>query len=60
MVIPTKIQEEIELDVHDLLIKNKINGMYLINCLIHLKVLLKEIDKVSIVKELEISNKLKE
>ena len=30
MVIPTKIQEEIELDVHDLLMKNEINGMDLI------------------------------
>ena len=60
MVIPTKIQEEVELDVHDLLMTNKINGLDLINCLIHLKMLLKRIDKVSIVKELEINNKLKE
>ena len=60
MVIPTKIQEEVELDVHDLLMTNKINGLDLINCLIHLKMLLKKIDKVSIVKELEINNKLKE
>ena len=60
MVILTKTQEEIELDVHDLLMKNIINGMDLINCLIHLKVLLEEIDKVSIFKELEINNKLKE
>ena len=36
MVILTKIQERIKLDVHDLLMKNKINGLDLINCLIHL------------------------
>ena len=41
MVILTKIQEP---DVHVLLIKNKINGLDLINCLIHLKMLLKKID----------------
>ena len=60
MAILTTIQEEIELGVHDLLMKNKINGLNLINCLIHLKMLLKKIDKVSIVKKLEINNKLKE
>ena len=40
--------------------KNKANGLDLINCLIHLIVLLKEIDKISMIKELEINNKLKE
>ena len=49
-----------EFDVHDLLMKNKINGLDLINCLIHLKMLLKKIDKISIVKGIEINNMLKE
>ena len=46
--------------MHDLLMKNKTNGLDLITCLMQLKVLLKEIDKVSIVKELEMNNNLKE
>ena len=57
MVILTKIQES---DVHDLLMKNKINGLDLINCLVSLRIILKKIDKISIVKDIEINNKLKE
>ena len=34
MVTQTKIQEEIELDVHDLVMKNKINGLDLKNSII--------------------------
>ena len=45
-----------ELDVHHLLMKDKINGLDLINCLIHLKM----IHKISIVKGTEINNMLKE
>ena len=56
MVILTKIQES---DVHDLLMKNKINGLDLINCLVSLRIILKKIDKISIVKDIEINNKLK-
>ena len=37
MVIQTKIQERIKSEVHDLLMKNRINGLDLINCLIYLK-----------------------
>ena len=33
MIIPIKIQEEMELDLHDLLVKSKINGLDLIYCL---------------------------
>ena len=54
----TKIQEEIKLDVPDLVMKNKINGLDLVNCLLYLKIILKKIDKISIVKDLEI-NQLK-
>ena len=57
MAILTKIQKS---DVHDLLIKNKINDLDLVNCLIHLKMLFKKIDKVSIVKDIETNNKSKE
>ena len=60
MVTPTKIQEEIELEVHDLLMRNKINGLDLINCLVYLRIILKKIDKISIVKYIELNNKLKE
>ena len=60
MVRQTKIQEEVEGNVHDLLMKNKINGLDLINCLLHLKIILKKIDEISIIKRLEINNKLKE
>ena len=60
MVTPTKIQEEIELEVHDLLMRNKINGLDLINCLVYLRIMLKKIDKISIVKYIELNNKLKE
>ena len=59
MTSQTKIQE-IESDMHDLVMKNKINGLHLINCLFHLKITLKMIDKISIVKDLEINNRLKE
>ena len=54
----TKIQEEIKLDVPDLVMKNKINGLDLVNSLLYLKIILKKIDKISIVKDLEI-NQLK-
>ena len=57
MAILTKIQKS---DVHDLLIKNKINDLDLVNCFIHLKMLFKKIDKVSIVKDIETNNKSKE
>ena len=60
MVTQTEIQERIKSDVHYLLMKNRINNLDLINCLIHLKMLLKKIDKISIVKDLEINNELKE
>ena len=40
--------------------KNKINGLDLINCFPYLKIILKKIDRISIVKDLEINNKLKE
>ena len=59
MASQTKIQE-IESDVHDSVMKNKINGLDLINCLFYLKIILKKIDKISIVKDLEINNKPKE
>ena len=59
MVTPTKIQEEIEVEVHDLLRRNKINGLDLINCLVYLRIMLKKIDKISIVKYIELNNKLK-
>ena len=59
MASQTKIQE-IESDVHDLVMKNKINDLDLINCLFYLKIILKKIDKISIVKDLEINNKPKE
>ena len=41
MVTQTEIQERIKSDVHYLLMKNRINNLDLINCLIHLKMLLK-------------------
>ena len=44
-------------DVQDLVMKNKINGLDLINCLFYLKIILNKIGKISIVKVLE---KLKE
>ena len=59
MVSQTKIQEEIESDVRHLAMKNKINGLDLISCLLYLKIILKKIDKIRIVKDLEINNKLK-
>ena len=59
MASQTKIQE-IESDVHDLVMKNKINDLDLINCLFYLKIILKKIDKISIVKDLEINNNPKE
>ena len=40
MASQTKIQE-IESDVHDSVMKNKINGLDLINCLFYLKMILK-------------------
>ena len=36
--------------------KNKINCLDLINSLLYLKIVLKEMDKISIVKDLEINN----
>ena len=59
MVSQTKIQEEIESDVRHLAMKNEINGLDLISCLLYLKIILKKIDKIRIVKDLEINNKLK-
>ena len=53
----TKIQEEIKSEVHDLVMKNKINGLDLINCLLYLKIILKMMDKISTIKHLEINNK---
>ena len=49
-----------ELDVQNLLMKNQIKCLDLINCLIHLKMLLKNTDKISIVKDIEINNMIKE
>ena len=40
--------------------KNKIDGLDLINCLLYLKIILKKIDKRSIPRDLEINKKLKE
>ena len=40
--------------------KSKINGLDLIHCLFYIRIILKKIDKISIVKNLEINNKLKE
>ena len=40
--------------------ENKINGLDLINCLLYLKIISKKMDKISIIKCLEINNKLKE
>ena len=60
MVVQTKIQERIKSDVHDLVVKNKKNGLDLINCLVSLRMILKKMDKISIVKDIKISNKLKE
>ena len=34
----TKIQEQIKSDVLDLVMKNKINGRDLVNCLLYLKI----------------------
>ena len=56
MVILTKIQES---DVRDVSMKNKINGLDLINCLVYLRIILRKIDKIIIVKEIEINIKLK-
>ena len=60
MVTQTKTQERIKSDVHDLLMKSKINGLDLIHCLFYIRIILKKIDKISIVKNIEINNKLKE
>ena len=38
----TKIQEQIKSDVLDLVMKNKINGLDLVNCLLYLKMILKK------------------
>ena len=56
----TKIHERIKSDVYDLLMKNKINGLDLINYLVYLRIILKKIDKISTVKDIEIDNKLRE
>ena len=40
--------------------KNKTNGLDLIYGLVYLRIILKKIDKISIVKDIEINNKLKE
>ena len=42
MVIQTKIQERIKSDVHDLLMKNRIDVLDLTNCLVYLRVILKK------------------
>ena len=47
--------EEIEQDMHDITIHND-----LITSLITLKVILEDIDKINIVKDLEINKKIKE
>ena len=47
--------DQMELDMHDLTMYND-----LITCLITLKVILENLDKISIVKDLEINNKIKE
>ena len=60
MVTQAKVQKRIKSDVHDLVTKNKVNGLDLINCLVCLRIILKKIDKISIVKDIEINNKLKE
>ena len=46
--------------MHDLVTKNKINGLDLIKCLLYLKTIVRKIDTISIVKDLKINNKLKE
>ena len=56
----TKIVEEMKSEMHNLVMKNKINGLDLINRLLNLKIILKKTDKICIVKDLEINNKLKE
>ena len=60
MLVLTKIQETMKSDVHDLVMKNKMNCQDLSNCLLYLKKILKKIDKTSIIKDLEINNMLKE
>ena len=45
-----KIQE---LDVYDMFMKNKIDGLDLINCLVFLGIILKKIDKISTTKGIE-------
>ena len=56
-----KIHEETTSDAHDLVMRNKwsrLNSLFtLFKCL---KVILKKIDEISIVKDLEINNSLKE
>ena len=47
-------------DMHNLMIDNETEGPDLITSLITLKVILEDIDKTSIVKDLEINNKLTE
>ena len=48
------MEEQIEQNMHDLTVYND-----LITSLINLKVILEKIDKISIVKNLEINNKVK-
>ena len=55
MVALTKNQEEMP----DFVEKNDIHDMGLINSLLHLKIILKKMEEISVVKDLEI-NKLKE
>ena len=60
MLILTKIKKKIESDVPDLVMKYKINGLVFINCLLYLEIIFKKLDKISMIKDLEIKNKLKE
>ena len=60
MLSQTKIEEEIKSEMHDFVEENKIHGMGLINSLLHLKITLKNMEEISIVKDLETKNKLSE
>ena len=61
MVGHTKIQEEIESDVVNFMICHRTKGLDLITSLITLGVILKKIDRISIIRHLEIRkvNKVK-
>ena len=59
----TKIPEKIKSDVLNLMIKNKMKGLDLIDTLVSLvtlKIILQEIDKISIIRYLELKKDNKE